>query len=369
MSELPVIDDYARILVSGQALMDVRAPVEFTRGAFPASVNLPLMNDSERHDVGIRYKEAGQQAAIDLGAQLVTDTLREQRIARWCAFAEANPGGALYCFRGGLRSRIAQGWLADAGHRLPLVTGGYKALRTFVIDALAEACSRCSFLLIGGRTGSGKTLIIRELERAIDLEQMAGHRGSSFGRLLDEQPSNIDFENAFTIELLRMLESVPAVSGSAIALEDEARLIGRVCIPETLRQSMERSPAVLLETPMEQRIDIAMDDYVIDLLARYGGMEQGFERFAEHHRSSLARVQKRLGGVHYQVGLALLEAALWAHREHGEVNEYRNFIDFILSHYYDPMYDYQLRRKQRRIVFRGDAAAVLEWVRQHQHDD
>ena len=36
-----------------QPLIDVRAPVEFAQGALPGAVNLPLMIDDERHQVGI----------------------------------------------------------------------------------------------------------------------------------------------------------------------------------------------------------------------------------------------------------------------------------------------------------------------------
>ena len=95
--------------------MDVRAPIEFEQGAFPNAVNQPLMDDQERHEVGIRYKQAGQDAAIKLGNKLVSGEIKAQRIARWKRFAEQHPDGYLYCFRGGLRSRTAQQWLKEQG--------------------------------------------------------------------------------------------------------------------------------------------------------------------------------------------------------------------------------------------------------------
>ena len=71
MTEAELVQDYERIVLSGTPLLDVRAPVEFQQGAFPYAVNLPLMNDAERHAVGIEYKSAGPDAAIKLGHQLV----------------------------------------------------------------------------------------------------------------------------------------------------------------------------------------------------------------------------------------------------------------------------------------------------------
>lgn len=51
--------DYRAILASDTPLIDVRAPIEFARGAMPAAVNLPLMNDDERAAVGTCYKRQG----------------------------------------------------------------------------------------------------------------------------------------------------------------------------------------------------------------------------------------------------------------------------------------------------------------------
>ena len=354
-------DDYRELLLSGTPLLDVRAPVEFEKGAFPASVNLPLMNDEERHLVGIRYKDAGQMSAIELGAQLLDQDVREARTAAWALFAQANPHAALYCFRGGLRSRITQQWLLDTGIDLPLVSGGYKALRTFLIQSLADICDTKEMILIGGRTGNGKTLLIKRLGGTIDLEALARHRGSSFGGMAVEQPRNIDFENALTIELMKLDDS----GISRIFLEDEARLIGRVCLPDTLRAAMQRAPILILDCDMPQRIANCFDDYVPDLLARYTaalGTQTGFEAYAEHHRNSLARISKRFGPENYRRALELLDLALERHARHADTSLYADFIELLLRDYYDPMYDYQLSRKQNRVLFKGNAGDIVDWA-------
>ena len=71
LTTLPLVDDYHQLLLDGTPMIDVRAPIEFATGSLPNAVNLPLMSDEERHQVGICYKEQGQQAAIELGHQLV----------------------------------------------------------------------------------------------------------------------------------------------------------------------------------------------------------------------------------------------------------------------------------------------------------
>ncbi|HAW93501.1 TPA: tRNA 2-selenouridine(34) synthase MnmH, partial [Candidatus Azambacteria bacterium] len=110
-SDLPLVANYHQILSQQPPLLDLRAPVEFSRGAFAGSVNLPLMSDNERVAVGTCYKQQGQQAAIALGHQLVQGDLKASRINAWRNFALAQPEGMLYCARGGLRSQIAQQWL------------------------------------------------------------------------------------------------------------------------------------------------------------------------------------------------------------------------------------------------------------------
>ncbi len=125
-------------------------------------VNLPLMNDDERQRVGTCYKQQGQQAAIVLGHQLVSGGARGRAHRRpGREFAQANPDGYLYCFRGGLRSQIVQQWLRDeAGIDYPRVGGGYKAMRTFPLETLDQAVAQCDFVLLGGMTGTGKTEVL-----------------------------------------------------------------------------------------------------------------------------------------------------------------------------------------------------------------
>jgi tRNA 2-selenouridine synthase len=352
-------ENLLQLFIDDIPLMDVRAPVEFARGAFPNTVNLPLLDDKEREAVGIRYKTEGQAAAIALGQELVSGEIKAARLKSWLEFAKNHPQGRLYCFRGGLRSKTVQQWMAEAGAPYPLIAGGYKALRRSLIDALDNFSNQRSCFVISGRTGNGKTEVIQALPNAADLEALANHRGSSFGRRLAPQPSQIDFENALTVRLLKLDAKKPAF------LEDEGRLIGRCAMPENLLAALNRWPVVILEETPERRIANVQRDYVTGLLAEYQAVygDKGFDEFATFLKGSLHRIRKRLGGLLYDKLAALMNAALDAQRLTGDEALHKLWIEELLITYYDPMYDYQFGQKESRIAFRGGREAVLEWCR------
>ena len=359
----PDTDNYLRLFLEDIPLIDTRAPVEYARGAFEHAVNLPLMTDAERHQVGIRYKEAGQEAAIALGRELVDPALQSERTRRWVDFASRNPEGYLYCFRGGLRSRITQDWMAEAGVHYPYVRGGYKAMRRFLLGTVEKLGGGMPLILVSGRTGTGKTRLLGRIHRSLDLEGLANHRGSSFGPMADTQPTPINFENRVAVRLLKLARGD---EGSPVFVEGEGRLVGCLSVPEPLWLNMRRSPALVLEAEMEHRVDIAISDYVVDLLDRIRQQdpdENGFARFAERHRQSLHRIRRRLGLASHDEALRLLESALAAHRDHDDVEGYRPFIRLLLERYYDPMYDYQLSRRQGEVLARGDAEALTDWLK------
>jgi tRNA 2-selenouridine synthase len=358
-------DDYRHVLLSGAPLMDVRAPVEFAKGAFPGAVNLPLMNDLERQKVGTCYKNQGQDAAIALGHKLVSGAVKHERVQAWAEFARQYPDGYLYCFRGGLRSRITQEWLAsEAGIQYPRIIGGYKAMRTFLLHEIDDALVHCRFTVVGGLTGSGKTDILNQLPNALDLEGLANHRGSSFGKRATPQPAQISFENSLAIELMRRRDA----GEQAFVLEDESRLIGGCALPIPMYQHMQQLPLVWLEDRFEDRMQRILRDYVVDLAREYcevHGEENGFELFAARLRQSLANIVKRLGHERYQRLAAQMDDALRRHVQHDDVGGHLAWIEGLMIEYYDPMYASQREKKAHRIVFSGPFDQVLDYLRAH----
>lgn len=361
MRSRPDTDDYLSLFLNANPLLDVRAPVEFERGSFPTAVNAPLMNDDERREVGICYKEKGQDAAIELGHQLVSGDIRQERIAAWQRFITDHPQGYLFCFRGGLRSRLTQQWIQQAGLDFPLIKGGYKALRRFLIDQLEKLIEKSEFRIVSGRTGTGKTRLLNQLPNPVDLEGLANHRGSSFGREVTPQPTQIDFENRLAVAMLKAHHHL----GGPIYLEDESRLVGRCALPSSLRQRMAAAALLVLEQPMDERIRIIREDYVVKMAADYAhrdGQEAGWQNFEEYLLSALDRIRKRLGGERHQALRGQMEDALRVQSATGSVSGHDTWIQSLLEEYYDPMYDYQLEQKAGRILVRGGPEVIREFT-------
>lgn len=361
-TELKEIDDLQGLFINDVPLMDVRAPVEFADGAFPTAENHPLIDDDERHRIGITYKAEGQDRAIELGEQLVSGELKARRIRQWQAFLQRHPDAALYCFRGGMRSRTSQRWLLEeTGINCPRVRGGYKAMRRFLIDQIEHNSAICRPVVIGGRTGVGKTRLLAQCDAKIDLEALAHHRGSAFGHHPQPQPTQIDFENSLSIALMKQV----AAGNRAFAVEDESRNIGSRHIPPVFFSRLETAPLVLLEASDEQRVDITLQEYVHDSLASFqheSGEQAGFDRWSAYLQNSLDRIRRRLGGERHARVSRMLQDALTRHADNGDTEGHRAWIAYLLHEYYDGMYEYQLGKKAARIVFSGTQTAVLEYL-------
>ena len=355
---------YLSLLRDATPMLDVRAPIEFNKGAFPASFNIPLLEDSERAAVGTAYKRSGQEAAIALGTDLVSGASKEARIEAWRNWCKAYPHGWLYCFRGGLRSNTVQQWLAQVGIDIPLVPGGYKAMRQYLIETIDQASTTHPIVIIAGPTGSGKTHLLNALERSLDLEGFAHHRGSAFGSQLGGQPSQINFENALAVRLLALQK----FAGQRLFIEDESQAIGSLSLPFHLHSAMKVAPIALIEESSEFRTQTILNDYIRDNLQAFENADRdnAFDNFSQYLLAALAKIQRRLGGERYEQIKGLMDMALATQQRSGDTQEHALWIERLLSDYYDPMYSYQLSKRRDRVIFKGDSEAFLAWAAQHQ---
>ena len=250
-----------------------------------------------------------------------------------------------------------QQWLREEDIDYPLVRGGYKAMRRFLLEELERSVGRAEIVLISGKTGTGKTRVIESLSSSVDLEGLANHRGSTFGQLPLPQPSQIDFENALSIALMKQLEQ----REGPIFLEDEGRLIGRLALPEILRREMKSAPMLVVEQSLEERVDVVMEDYVLDLGRRYTAIhgDDGARMHSEKLQDDLMRIRKRLGGERHQRVSAMMVEAFATQWRDGDLSLHREWIRFLLENYYDPMYEYQLAQREGAQMFSGDRDAVV----------
>jgi tRNA 2-selenouridine synthase len=328
--------------------VDVRAPVEFAAAAVPGFINLPILTDEERHEVGLAYHQKGAEAAVARGHELVAPH-RPRRVAEWMGHLESGEHRIVTCWRGGLRSKIAQEWIAAAGLEVVRVFGGYKAIRSEVMRLLEN--TRVPYIL-SGATGSGKTELLNRLKTpTIDLEGLARHRGSAFGSHLDKaQPAQASFENDLALHCL-------ALEDQPFWLEDESRGIGRILLPDTFHAKMKQGAVVRLLSPLEERTQRIYVDYVVSPLS--SGIAS--EKLHARYTGGLLTLRNKLGGALSQQLLEKLDRAF----KEPAPEKHHDWIRDLLVHYYDKTYEYSFNRNRRHVLFQGEREACRQWIEEN----
>ncbi|MCW8821537.1 MAG: tRNA 2-selenouridine(34) synthase MnmH, partial [Sulfurovum sp.] len=254
------------------------------------------------------------------------------------------------------RSEISQMLIAKEQKNIVRLRGGYKAFRNYLIDAIEDSPTHFKPLILGGRTGSGKTILLHKIQNAIDLEGLANHRGSSFGRKTTEQPTQINFENTLAYSLIQKLD----LGFKTLIFEDEGAFIGRVYLPSNFANYLREAPLVILETPIEERIKITFDEYIVKGQESYKNtFQEGYlELWVQDIQYAMKRIKKRLGGLRYEHLCGIFDSAVGIQTASGSLDAYKELIAYLLTEYYDPMYDYQIKKNASRIVFRGSSTEI-----------
>jgi tRNA 2-selenouridine synthase len=294
-------------------IADVRSESEFNRGHIPGAYNIPLFSDQERHKIGIIYKNAGREKAILAGLDIVGPKMR--KIVEAVDKIASDKTVLLHCWRGGMRSGSVAWLLNFSGYNPCLLQGGYKSFRKYALQLFEKPRN---IRILGGKTGSGKTAILKELARlgepVIDLEELAAHKGSAFGGY--DKPETLtqeQFENDLAMQLLE--------NGDAgyLWLEDESRSIGKIGIPAPLWEQMRQAGVIFLEVPLRQRI--------LNIMADYSKYPE--ERLVQ----SILRLNKRLGGLSTKMAT-----------EYVKNGELEKACELLLE-YYDKAYMHGLKKR------------------------
>ena len=287
-------------------VLDVRTPLEYEHARIVKAHNLPIFSNEERVLVGTCYKKQGREAAILLGFDLTGP--------KWSGFIKEairiapNKKVLIHCWRGGMRSG-AMAWALNLyGFEVYLLEGGYKKYRNWVLEQFKETYS---MIVLGGMTGSGKTVTLQHLkglgQQVIDLESLAQHQGSSYGSMGQMvQPSQEYFENQLASELCKVDKKIP------LWLEDESLSIGKCFIPKPFFLQMRQASLIKIMVPLNERVNF--------LLKEYGELDKEFLI------QSTQRIAKRLGPEQTR-------DAILAIKEH----RMEVFIKLILV-YYDKTY-------------------------------
>jgi tRNA 2-selenouridine synthase len=196
------------------------------------------------------------------------------------------------------------------------------------------------------------------LANAIDLEGLAKQRGSSIGRKVTAQHTQINFENALAYELIQKLDK----GFGHIVFEDEGRNVGSVYMPKPFAAYLAEAPRVILETSTQERVETTFNEYVLDAQQMYSEAGYPLKLWQEDIQSAMNRIKNRMGGVRHQKVCAIFEDAVAEHQRSGSLDAYKAWAEYLLTEYYDPMYDYQIQKRSDQIAFRGSSEAVLEYL-------
>ncbi len=298
-------------------ILDVRSPTEFNHGHIPGAISFPLLSDDERVIVGTAYKRNGKTEAILKGLAFVGPKLKEF-VEKALDFKE--PNLYIHCWRGGMRSQSMAYVLQTAGLNCVLLKGGYKAYRNYILSQFSQSWK---FQVIGGKTGSGKTKVLAELsklgQQVIDLEALANHKGSAFGRIGElSQPTTEQFGN----NLFQVLSGFDIQK--TIWIEDESHSIGSIFIPSEFYLNYRNAPLIVLNKTFDERVQ--------NLVGQYGSYN-----IAEL-QEAFVRITRKLGGQHVKNAIELLDQ-----NKLGEAAS-------IALKYYDKSYEYGLENKNSKSI-------------------
>ena len=295
-------------------IIDVRSPAEFAEDHLPGAINLPVLTDEERHQVGLTNAENPYEARR-LGATLITGNIH-RHLATTLAHHPNSFAPLIYCWRGNLRSQSMALIFRAIGWRARVLEGGYKGWRRFLIGNLEPSFQAFdgSLVVLAGLTGCGKTRLLHELQRqdaqVLDLEGLANHRGSILGSEPDSpQPSQKRFESLLWEQLQHFDPSRPVFT------EAESNRIGRLQCPPALWKILATGRVVLVNLPLAER-------------ARF--LAQDYRHFIDHPTS----LKETLNG------LRRLRGHQQVNQWHQQIDEekWQAFLESILSDHYDLCY-------------------------------
>jgi tRNA 2-selenouridine synthase len=303
-------------------IIDVRSPAEFAEDHVPGAISAPVLDDAERAEVGTLYKQVSAFEAKKLGAALLARNA-SRHIQQIFKDKPKDWHPLVYCWRGGKRSGAMAHILREIGWNAETLEGGYKAYRRWVVEELAELPARYDFQVVHGPTGSGKSRLLAALKRAgaqvLDLEDLAAHRGSVLGNLPDRpQPAQKMFESLLLWELSNL------DAGKPVYVEGESKKIGEIQVPDALMERMRASPCVRLETRLETRVELLLDEY---------------RHFVEDKRALEAQLDC-LTALHGREKIAQWKA----------IEDWRELVARLLVEHYDPAYQRSSQRNFARLV-------------------
>ena len=303
-------------------IIDVRSPGEFALDHIPGAINLPVLNDVERAEVGTIYKQINPFTARKAGAALVAKNI-SQHLETHFASKDKDYKPLIYCWRGGQRSNSMATVLGQIGWRVTVVEGGYKTYRAYVRQQLEDLPTKFTYKVLCGLTGSGKTHILRQLQQrgaqVLDLEALANHRGSLLGEEWQEKPTPQPSQKYFESLLLQHLQKFD--SNEIVWLESESNKIGQVYLPVSLWQKMKQATCIEIQLPLDSRVEFLLQEYPY------------LKNNPYFLKAKLERLKSRYGKQKLNYWYQLIDN-----------NQWKDFIKDLLLYHYDPTYSQSMEK-------------------------
>ena len=294
-------------------VIDVRSPAEFADDHIPKAINLPVLDDQQRAEIGTIHKRLSPFNAKRKGAAMVAQNIATHLHTR-LQDKDRDWRPLIYCWRGGQRSSAMAQILSNVGWHTKVIDGGYKSYRRHVLDCFDSLPAQLSLLIISGQTGTAKTHILRAASvkgmQIIDLEKLACHRGSLLGGEPGQtQPTQRYFESQLCVELKKC---DPA---RTILVEAESNKIGNIHVPPALWAAMRKAPTIRVTAPMDARVNFLQRDYAHMI----------------NNPNVIMPLLSKLNHRHSAKQLAVWNDMI-------DQKDWPNFIKSILETHYDPSY-------------------------------
>ncbi|WP_170517303.1 tRNA 2-selenouridine(34) synthase MnmH [Ruegeria atlantica] len=313
-------------------VIDVRSPAEFAEDHLPGAINLPVLNNEERAQVGTIYVQQNPFLARKLGAALVFRNAANH-IEHSLSHHEGGWKPLVYCWRGGQRSGSFTWMLQQIGWRAEVVDGGYRAYRRLVNRYLYDDPLPHRLVALDGYTGTAKTDLLLQLKargvQVLDLEDLANHRGSLLGEMPGGQPSQKAFESALAAALCGLDPTRPVI------VEAESSKIGSLILPPSLWTALRTAPRIQVSASLEARTAYlvkAYDDILSD---------------TERLRDRLSPLRLHRGHEVVDGWLVLIDAG-----------DKRALTRALMEQHYDPAYAKSSKTRAAKIIAQIDVAAL-----------
>lgn len=337
---------FALTEASYDMIIDVRSPAEYALDHLPGAINLAVLNDQQRQEVGTLYKQTGSFEAKRRGAALVAHNIA-YHLETQLAEHPKTWRPLIYCWRGGNRSSSMAHIFAKIGWPVALLEGGYKAYRHHLLASLPQLIQQFKWICLSGPTGSGKSRLLRAMRtlgtQVLDLEELARHRGSLLGNLPEQaQPTQKFFETSLFAQLNQYAKE------RVVFVESESAKIGNLRLPAELLQAIRIAPRVQLETDLEQRVQLLKEDY---------------SDWLKQPEVLLSRLQ------HFQTLVGKNQVKIW--QQLVQENKVDDLINSLLARHYDVAYAksalYQTRQNSESFqlhLAKCDESSLFQTARQ-----